>query len=457
MSIKLGLERLYKYIDLNSNVFKNGIILPNTIHVAGTNGKGSICEMISSILLKNNPDLKVGKFSSPYTVTPNDSISINNVFMDYQKYKEVNPLMEKLDMSPFEKATMKCIEYFKMNKNDYNIMEVGCGGLLDSTNIIPATDKSLIIINKISLDHTNLLGNTLKEIAYQKAGVINGFNEYCKVLINADNDKTQVIDTIVEQCEKMHMKYEIVDTTDVLSIKNNEIQTFLKKKFEHSYQLGNAIIAYKAAEHLKALNEKIVLENEQTIKAFDEFKLLGRLTKVKDYYLGSSANQKIDFMVDGSHNNDALRDLGEYIDNVYRKSYSDQMVFVVSKTSSKDLEWKNLLRKNDIVIVTEFDNIDEMNWIKSASCDQIYQELVMNGVDPKNIILENNIDKAITIANANTKFLFNSKDPEIKIFVVGSLYLAGKVFQLQQKKLKPKGSSPQIVSTKMEKDPKKLI
>ncbi|KAL6933665.1 uncharacterized protein HGUI_02703 [Hanseniaspora guilliermondii] len=436
MSIKLGLERLNKYVSLNSNLYKNGTILQNTIHVAGTNGKGSICQMISSILLKNNPSLKIGKFSSPYNVTPNDAISINGVSMNYEMYKASNPFMEKLNMTPFEQATMKCIDYFNTQRNDFNIMEVGCGGLLDSTNIIPAKDKVLIIINKISLDHTNLLGETLKEIAYQKAGVINGQNKRCKVLINGENDKKQVIETIITQCKKMEMDHEIVDTTDIRTIKDTEVHEFLHKQFKHSYQLGNAIIAYKAVEHLISTNKTLELKTKETIQAFADFNLLGRLTKVTDYPIGQSKTQKIKFLVDGSHNNDALKNLGGYIDNFYRNSYSDQVVFIVSRTSSKDLAWKNLLRKNDIVIVTEFENVEEMNWIKSASCDQIYQELVINGVDPRNIILEKNIDKAITVANANTKLTFNSKKPEINIFVVGSLYLAGKVFQLYQKKLK---------------------
>lgn len=436
MSLKLGLERLNKYISLNSKAYKNGIILPNTIHVAGTNGKGSICQMISSVLLKNNPSLKIGKFSSPYHVTPNDAITINGIPMNYELYKAPNPIMDKLDMSPFEQATMKCIDYFNAQGNDFNIMEVGCGGLLDSTNIIPAKDKLLIIVNKISLDHTNLLGDTLKEIAFQKAGIINGQNKFCKVLINGENDKTEVIDTIVTQCKRMKMEYEIIDTTDIKTINDSELNDFLHKQFEHSYQLGNAIMAYKAAEHLILTNYKLQLKTKETIEAFANFQLLGRLTKVTDYPNGQSKSQKVQLLVDGSHNNDALKNLGEYIDNFYRNSYSDQVVFIISRTSSKDLAWKNLMRKNDIVVVTEFENVEEMNWIKSASCDQIYQELVMNGVDSKNIILEKNIDKAITVANANAKLTFNSKKSEIKIFVVGSLYLAGKVFKLYQGKLK---------------------
>lgn len=436
MSIRLGLERLNKYISLNSKTYKNGIILPNTIHVAGTNGKGSICQMISSILLKNNPSLKIGKFSSPYHVTPNDAITINGIPMNYDMYKASNPVMDKLDMSPFEQATMKCIDYFNTQRNDFNIMEVGCGGLLDSTNIIPAKDKVLIIINKISLDHTNLLGDTLKDIAFQKAGVINGHNKFCKVLINGENDKTEVIDRVLAQCKEMQMDHEIIDTTDITAIKDSELNAFLHKQFEHSYQLGNAIMAYKAAEYLISTNNKLQLKTKDTIEAFADFELLGRLTKVTDFPNGQSKTQKIQLLVDGSHNNDALKNLGGYIDNFYRNSYSDQVVFIISRTSSKDLAWKNLMRKNDIVVVTEFENVEEMNWIKSASCDQIYQELVMNGVEPKNIILEKNIDKAITVANVNAKLTFNSKKPEIKIFVVGSLYLAGKVFKLYQEKLK---------------------
>lgn len=445
MSIRLGLERLSKYfINTNPNkVFPNSI-LPNTIHVGGTNGKGSICKLIQDIILQdkiNNKQklIKIGKFTSPFTVTPNDSITINNIPIPLSQYNKaltfnyaMNTDEEKL--SPFEETTIKAIKYFKNNNTDLNIMEVGCGGLQDSTNIIPFEDKILIIINKISLDHTNLLGDTLKQIAEQKAGIINGFNNTkCQVLINNDNDKEQVIDTIVAKCKDADINYKIIDTSDSKKLNNSVLSDFIEKNYKNNYQYGNIIMALNGIKHLEEIKVITPVDTKSIVKTLDNFELLGRLTKINDFPL-SNKNNTLPLLIDGSHNNDALENLGKYIDYNFRNSYSDAMIFIISKTNSKNLKWSNIIRKNDIVIITEFKDIEEMKWIRSSSADEIYQELLLEGVFMKNILIEKDINVAISIANINKGLIFNSKKPEYNIVVVGSLYLAGKVFKIYQDK-----------------------
>lgn len=442
MSIRLGLERLSKYFT-NSNslrVFPDSI-LPNTIHVGGTNGKGSICKLIQDITLESylarKEDIKIGKFSSPYTVAPNDAITINNKAIPLAEYnKRINidyKMKADEQLTLFEEATIKSIEYFKKMKTDLNIMEVGCGGLLDSTNIIPASDKLLIIINKISLDHTDLLGETLKHIAEQKAGIISGKNEKCRVLINSENDKEQVLDTIVAKCQQMGMNYQLVDTSDSRKLNNEALSDFLEKNFKHNYQYGNIIMAVNGLRHLEKIKKINPVATESIVATLKKFQILGRLTKL-DFPIGS--NNSLPLFIDGSHNNDALENLGKYIDYHFRNGYSDQMVFVISKTSSKSLNWSNIIRKNDIVIITEFKDVKEMGWIKSAPASSIYEELALEGVPLKNIIIEEDIKVAITIANINSKSIFNSKNPKFKVVVVGSLYLAGKVLSLYEERTK---------------------
>ena len=142
-----------------------------TIHVAGTNGKGSVCNMIYNIYKKNG--YKVGLFTSPHLFDFRERIIINDVWIskdyimnfyekNFQLFKEVKP-------SFFEWTTVLAFSYYKDSATDINIIETGLGGRLDSTNII---SPEISIITNIGFDHQNILGNTLEEIAKEKAGII---------------------------------------------------------------------------------------------------------------------------------------------------------------------------------------------------------------------------------------------------------------------------------------------
>ena len=142
-----------------------------TIHVAGTNGKGSVCNMIYNIYKKNG--YKVGLFTSPHLIDFRERIIINDVWIskDYiiNFYEKNFKLLEEIQPSFFEWTTALAFSYFKDSATDINIIETGLGGRLDSTNII---NPKISIITNIGFDHQNILGNTLEEIAKEKAGII---------------------------------------------------------------------------------------------------------------------------------------------------------------------------------------------------------------------------------------------------------------------------------------------
>ena len=142
-----------------------------TIHVAGTNGKGSVCNMIYNIYKKNG--YKVGLFTSPHLFDFRERIIINDVWIskDYimNFYEKNFQLFKEIKPSFFEWTTVLAFSYYKDSATDINIIETGLGGRLDSTNII---NPEISIITNIGLDHQNILGNTLEEIAKEKAGII---------------------------------------------------------------------------------------------------------------------------------------------------------------------------------------------------------------------------------------------------------------------------------------------
>lgn len=140
------------------------------IHVAGTNGKGSVCAFLQSILTESG--LKCGKFTSPFLLNPEERIEIDGISIKTEEFNRILTEIGKFadNQSQFELVVAVAICYFKQENCDIVIMECGMGGLGDATNIIPSPECA--IITKVGLDHTEYLGNTIEEIAKNKCGII---------------------------------------------------------------------------------------------------------------------------------------------------------------------------------------------------------------------------------------------------------------------------------------------
>lgn len=164
---KPGLERMQQMCEAIGNPQR----YIRTIHVGGTNGKGSTTSLIASVLTAAG--YKVGLFTSPHLVDFRERIRINGEMISEEEVvsfvERTRPLIESVGPSFFEYTTLMAFEHFHIHEVDYAVIEVGLGGRLDSTNVIL---PKLSIITNISLDHTQYLGNTLEAIAYEKAGII---------------------------------------------------------------------------------------------------------------------------------------------------------------------------------------------------------------------------------------------------------------------------------------------
>ncbi len=159
------------------------------IHVAGTNGKGSACAFLQTILTKHG--LKCGKFSSPYMIVPEDRISIDGKNIEREEFQNLLIEVGKFasGQSQFELWTAVAFCYFLKEKCDVVILECGMGGLGDATNIIPAPECA--VITRIGLDHTDYLGNTIEEITENKCGII---KENTKFTVTCKQETTEIIE-----------------------------------------------------------------------------------------------------------------------------------------------------------------------------------------------------------------------------------------------------------------------
>ena len=184
------------------------------IHVAGTNGKGSFCSMMSSVLQKQG--YKVGLYTSPYIVIFNDRIRVNGLPIAED---DINDLFlrvrQKADTmktppSSFDFITAAAFLWFYETKCDIVVLEVGLGGRYDSTNVIK--NSLLSVITGIAFDHTEILGDTIEKIAWEKAGII---KENCPALYGGNDEKA--LNVIKNECEEKHSEL-TVKNPDLLKI-----------------------------------------------------------------------------------------------------------------------------------------------------------------------------------------------------------------------------------------------
>ena len=237
---KLKLDSVVSFLNFLGNPQKS----LNFIHVGGTNGKGSTCHIISSILQEHN--FQVGLFSSPHIYDFRERIKINADLIEKNFIVEFVDLNKsyiiKNNLSFFEISFALSLQYFKYKKVDFSVIEVGLGGRLDSTNII---SPLVSVITNIGYDHKKFLGNSLSEIANEKAGIFKYnvpavIGEFDDVTSKVFNDQAEKIDTNIFYVDQNRVNYE----------------TDLRGSFQYK-NINTAIFALKMIDSLNLEESKV--------------------------------------------------------------------------------------------------------------------------------------------------------------------------------------------------------
>lgn len=238
---KPGLDNIIRLCDF----FGNPQEKIKCIHIGGTNGKGSSSNMLASIL--QDAGYKVGLYNSPHLIDFTERIKVNGkncgkefVFNFIQKLKK---LPEDIQPSFFEFTTIMAFEYFYQQQVDFAIIEVGLGGRLDSTNII---NPLITAITNVQLDHQNILGDTLEEIAGEKAGIIK-----TNVAIISGDENELVKNIIIEKARQQNAPF-----TDA-----SLLQSDLKSDLKGNYQQKNIRVVLALLDALKKLNVNVSDQN----------------------------------------------------------------------------------------------------------------------------------------------------------------------------------------------------
>lgn len=408
MPLDLQLHRVQSLLrHLNNPHYK-----PKFIHVAGTNGKGSVCSYISHILTAAG--IKNGRFNSPHLITPRDSIQINNHPVSQTVYEKFKVMIQDIDKkynvgcTEFELLTCTAFHIFAECNVDIAIMEVGVGGRLDATNVIPAEKTMVVGITKIALDHQGLLGNNLREIASQKLGI---FKKDVPAVIDGTNDKS-----VLEEAEK-----EAKHVGCNLYVTKKE-DCWVKPKLLGNYQYDNLAVALK----MISLVEDYSIGSELVKTGVEKTIWPGRLQTYKLEHAKVDINDDgfTPVLLDGAHNTSAANELGKYLDSIRGNS---GFVYVIAITKGKDLTslFQSIINENDIVIFTQFaENIEGMPWIEPFLASELRDELTNQDIPLADIKVTNNVKDAL-----KTAIQISQKENK-KIVVCGSLYLVADVFRL---------------------------
>jgi dihydrofolate synthase/folylpolyglutamate synthase len=344
-----------------------------SVHIAGTNGKGSVAAMLSSILTKAG--YKTGLYTSPHLVDYTERVRINDKDISRQKFadavEEVKRAIDKLshnDLTEFEVLT--AVAYLLMAKENVEIaiIEVGLGGRMDATNVITPI---LSVITNIDYDHMDVLGNSIAQIAAEKSGII---KNNVPVVVGP----TKGIDTIINIAKERHAM--LISAKTIRSI---------KPPLEGEHQLTNTFVAVAAIKELRELgfdiNDRMIAKGLKSVRWQGRLQILGKNPLM---------------ILDGAHNPAGAKALASYLSR-YRKKFT----FIIGMQKNKDIA-------SYIKILKPL--ADRFYVVKSTNPGAIEKEELATIIGQKAVVAKD-IRSALRSAQAH-------KSP---ICITGSLYLVG--------------------------------
>lgn len=483
MGIDLGLRRVATLLGHLGNPHKSWY----SVHVAGTNGKGSVCAYITSVLLAAN--IRSGRFTSPHFVHRRDSISIDGHTVSEADFNSADARVRAADKqhavnaTEFELLTATAFEIFSNKRVQVAVVEVGLGGRLDATNVLESATVELpslsssesglkhatplpidrfesdsknkkcgvlaTVITKIGLDHQSFLGDTLAKIAYQKAGII---KKGVPCIVDGSNEE-ETLNTISQVSAEENIGEEDKEHMSLLAkqpmlikafatVKDNET-AFIETKSWGSidtnitpllgeYQRANLACSIKALEVLQNWFPE-QLGDLNTIEAgIRKTQWPGRLQWL-DISNGSADPIKI--LLDGAHNPQAADELALFLDKYVRPNTQNNSIhFVIAFTSGKDYGEiiSRVVKPGDSVVTTEFAEIDGMPWIHSYSAKETAEMVAstVKDVSVKAVKAEDMKHSQLeAIKQSNAEMLRSNGKQKDPVVVMGSLYLAGKILE----------------------------
>ena len=393
------------------------------IHVAGTNGKGSVCAYLQAVILSEGRS--AGLFSSPHLKIINERIRVNGECISDQRFLEIflsvkgtadEMAAEGLGHpSYFEFLFGMGMMYFAQENAEYIILETGLGGRLDATNIVE--QPLLTVITSISLDHTEILGETIEQIASEKAGII---KERIPVFCDGTNKKAlKVIQKTAAQknadCREISKNaYEImeIDGKHIAFSRTSAYDEYTTWKLANSgvYQVVNAILAIEAAEYIF----QKCAHRERWVHAIFEVHWEGRLEEVLP-----------EIYVDGAHNLGAVEAFVESVCFKNNGTADERLLPIILFSAVSDKKYEEMISylcrnlPSRLYIVTD---IEDKRKVSAEELKHVFEKYT-----DRKVVAEPELSRAWEMVQ-------EEKRPGEEVYCIGSLYLAGMIKKLTDRR-----------------------
>ena len=405
--IDLSLDRVCNLLEKLDNPQNK---INNIVHIAGTNGKFSTLKFIQDILKSNSKSTNA--YISPHLIRFNERFQLmDKEISNEELYSVLNKVKDFNHSDPITFFEITSSAFFEAASNspaDYTLLEVGLGGRLDSSNVIT---PAISVITSISRDHQDFLGDSIEMIAFEKSGIIKskiptiiGYQPYPEakeiLLDQAEYKKAPIF------AHGIH--WNLTEHNDKLIYEDNHNQIEFDKLNTHNvFQKKNLGLALAAASKLTNIDIKSFVSKNLHNKTY----FPGRMEKISDGKLGSTIASTNELYLDGSHNEDAASNLNETINQLTNK----KLCIILGMINTKD----------PISYLSKFDKIDALTVItipneeSAIDSNELYAGLKKYY---KNLNRADSIQEAL--ANLNNNY------QDARILICGSLYLAGKVLEM---------------------------
>lgn len=401
--IKPGLSRITKLLKRLGNPHKKYL----TIHVAGTNGKGSTCAILSKLLIEHG--FKTALYTSPHLIRLNERFKINNLdISDEDLYELLKILYQRVMDEPityFELTTALAFLYFAEKRVDIAVIETGMGGRLDATNVIL---PEISVITTIGFDHTKYLGPTLEKIAFEKAGII----KRGRPLVLGRIEKAP-LRVITERAEKLSSPsyildrdFEIFFSAPFWTYRGEREFSNLDLSLKGSFQGDNLALALKTLEILEE-KKLIKIEEKKVRSALKRVRWVGRYEKFEF--------QEKEWLLDSAHNLEGAKAL---VASLERDGFYPYLLIlgITDEEGEKPVSqiFKILTKYASNIFVCEFSSP------RKALTLEDWSRILKNETDFRNINLLTSPKEALLKA---------LRSGEKKILLTGSIYFLGEILK----------------------------
>jgi len=405
--IDLSLDRVCNLLEKLDNPQNK---INNIVHIAGTNGKFSTLKFIQDILKSNNKSTNA--YISPHLIRFNERFQLmDKEISNEELYSVLNKVKDFNHSDPITFFEITSSAFFEAASNspaDYTLLEVGLGGRLDSSNVIT---PAISVITSISRDHQDFLGDSIEMIAFEKSGIIKsdipaiiGYQPYPEaremLMDQAEYKKAPIF------AHGIH--WNLTEHNDKLIYEDNQNKIEFDNLYTHNvFQKKNLGLALAVASKLTNIDIKSFVSKNLHNKTY----FPGRMEKISDGKLGSTIASTNELYLDGSHNEDAASNLNETINQLTNK----KLCIILGMINTKD----------PISYLSKFDKIDALTVItipneeSAIDSNELYAGLKK---------YYENVNRADSIQEALANLNNNYQDA--RILICGSLYLAGKVLEM---------------------------